>query len=308
MKRFVPALVALLLLSACSSDSETDGALTLPSVPSNCAKTKVLDSFPDRIPNPSFISTEWEPSEGTDLFAAYNAGGIACSYGIQEAEIGATILWAPDNQLLFSELTPRWVEAGQKSIDLPGLDEEKAYVLTEGVEGQGEYHVWTINLLINGSWIQVAGTFFGSLDDAMPIVKAAVSSLRSPEETAKENVAGCYMAELPKDLYVMNIDYHDNNMISAGIFHKDFEGEATKGILIGSYTNGVIQGTYQYSIGDKTFEQEILLKGDKLGFVNGSGPVSKSGNVEKFTRPLKITWNSDFKYVPAEDCETLVRT
>ena len=308
MKRFVPALVALLLLSACSSDTDSEGAPSLPSVPNNCAKTKILDSFPDRIPNPKFINTEWEPAEGTDLFAAYNAGGIACSYGIQEAEIGATILWAPDNQLLFSELTPRWVSSGQKSADLPGLDEEKAYVLTEGVEGQGEYHVWAINLLIQGSWIQVAGTFFGSIDEAMPIVKAAVESLRSPEETAKKSVAGCYMAELPKDLYVLNIDYHDNNMISAGIFHKDFEGESTKGVLIGSYTNGILQGFYRYSLGDKNFEEEWFLKGDKNGFVNGSGPSSKSGEIEKFTRPLNITWESDFKYVPAEDCETLVRT
>jgi hypothetical protein len=308
MKRFVPAAIALLLLSACGSDAETDGAPTLPSVPSECAKTKILDSFPDRIPNPKFINTEWEPAEGTDLFAAYNAGGIACSYGIQEAEIGATILWAPDNQLLFSELTPRWVAAGQKSLDLPDLDEEKAYVLTEGVEGQEEYHEWAINLLIQGSWIQVAGTFFGSIDEAMPIVKAAVASLRSPEETAKKSVAGCYMAELPKDLYVLNIDYHDNNMISAGFFHKDFVGESTKGLIIGTYTNGILQGTYRYSIGDKNFEQEIFLKGDKSGFVNGSGPISKSAGVEKFTRPLKISWDSNFKYVPAEDCESLVRT
>ena len=308
MKRLIPAVLAALLLSSCSSDSELESAGALPSVPNDCAKTKVLESFPERIPNPSVINTEWEPAEGTDLFSAYNAGGIACSYGIQEAEIGATILWAPDNQLLFNELTPRWMEAGQKSIDLPDLDEEKAFVLTEGVEGQGEYHVWAINLLIKGSWIQVAATFFSSIDDAMPIVRAAVTSLRSPEEAAENSVAGCYMAELPQDLYVMNIDYHDNNMISAGIFHKDFVGESTKGVFIGTYTNGVIQGFYRYSIGDKNFEQEMFLKGDKGGFMNGSGPLSKNGVVEAFTRPLQITWNSDFKYVPAEDCEGLVKT
>ena len=307
MKKIALVLASLLLLTACGSDPEVTMAPELPSVPTDCTKTKVLAAFPERVPNPKFIDTEWEPAEGTDLYAAYNAGGIACSYGIQEAEVGATILWAPDNKVLFDELSPRWVEAGQKEVDLPGLDEEKAFVLTEGVEGEGEYHVWSINLLIDGAWIQVGATFFGSIDEAMPIVTAAADSLRTPEQAAKTNLVGCYMAELPEDLYVFNIDYHDNNTISAGMYYKNINSDASKGIFIGTYTNGVIRGFYSESAGGNADELELFFKGDTEGFVTAEGPREVVDGSERFKRPLQIKWNEKYKYIPAVDCEALLR-
>jgi hypothetical protein len=288
MKKTAILLAGLFFLTACSNDPESTNAPQLPSVPSDCTKTKVLAAFPEKVPNPKFINTDWEPSEGTDLYAAYNAGGIACSYGIQEAEIGATILWAPDNQILFEERSKEWIAAGQKELDLPDFDEEKAYVLTEGTEGQGEFHVWAINYLIDGVWIQVGATFLGSIEEAMPIVKAAANSLRTPKQAAKTNLKGCYMAELAEDLYVFNVDYHDNNTISAGIYQKNINSDAEKGLFIGSYTNGMVHGFYNLDSSADAKEFELNLKGNKKGFetVDGSEPI---------------------KYIPAEDCEVLLK-
>ena len=307
MKRLSILLVAILFLAACSNSPESNVAPTLPSVPNDCRKTEILAAFPEKIPNPKFIETEWEPAEGTDLYSAYNAGGIACSYGIQEAEIGATILWSPDNLILFSELTPRWIAAGQKEIDIPGVEEEKAYVLTEGVQGEGEYHVWAINLLIDGIWIQVSATFFDSLESAIPLVNAAVESLRSPKQAAKTNLVGCYMAELPEDLYVLNIDYHDNNTVSADIYYKNINSDPSRGVFVGSYTNGVIRGFYNFTREALQSERELFFKGDKTGFVTATGPMKATGSIESFKRPLQLTWNEEYKYIPAEDCEALLK-
>ena len=171
MKKLIALLASLILLVGCSSEDSFQAK-----VPESCESSQILESFPDKIPNPKFIDTQWEPAEGTDLFATYQEGGIACSYGIQEAEIGATILWASNKNGIFEQRSDEWISSGMKEIDLPNIDEAKAYVLTEGIEGQGEYHVWKINLLINEIWIQVNGTFFGSVEEAMPIVKAAVAS------------------------------------------------------------------------------------------------------------------------------------
>ena len=79
MKKRAIILASLLLLTACGGDPEATTAPELPSVPNDCTKTKILAAFPEKVPNPKFIDTQWEPSEGTDLYAAYNAGGIACS-------------------------------------------------------------------------------------------------------------------------------------------------------------------------------------------------------------------------------------
>ena len=286
MKKLAIILASLLLLTACGGDPEVTTAPELPSVPNDCTNTKILAAFPEKVPNPKFIDTQWEPSEGTDLYAAYNAGGIACSYGIQEAEVGATILWAPDNQILFDERSAEWIKAGQKEVDLPDFAEEKAYVLTEGTEGQGEYHVWAINYLIDGAWIQVGATFFGSIEEAMPLVKAAAESLRTPKQASRTNLKGCYMAELESDLYVFNIDYHDNNTISAGVYQKNINSDAAKGVFIGSYTNGKIHGFYNLNSANSEFE--LTLKGNKDGFETvGDGKT--------------------IKYIPAEECEVLLK-
>ena len=307
VKKSALLLIFSLFLTSCSSQQEVAGP-ELPSVPSNCAETKVLESILPRIADAKYIETEWEPAEGTDLYAAYNAGGIACTYGLQEAEVGATILWAPDNKILFSELSPNWVSSGQKEIDLPGIEEEAAYYLSEGIEGQGEFHIWLVNLLINGSWIQVGATFFNSLEDAIPVIEAAIDSLQRPKRAEVNKITGCYLAELPEDLYVFNVHYHDNNTISADFYYKNINSEPTKGLFLGTYTNGIARGFYSLSTSNGTSERELFLKGDKGGFITASAKLEKVGSIEKYVRPLDITWSEEIKYIPAEECEALLRS
>lgn len=306
MKKGATLLISAILLTSCGGREEI-AAPKLPSVPSNCAETKVLESVLPRIVGAKYIETEWEPAEGTELYAAYNAGGIACTYGLQEAEAGATILWAPDNKTLFTELSQGWNSAGQKEIDLPEIGEEAAYYLSEGAQGQGEYHIRSVNLLINGSWIQVGATFFDSLEDAIPVIKAAIDSLRTPEQANSEKITGCYMAELPEDLYVFNVHYHDNNTISADFYSKNVNGEPSKGLFLGSYTNGVARGFYSLPSENGTKERELFLRGDKSGFVTAIAKLEEVGNVERYVRPLGITWNQEYRFIPARDCEPLLR-
>jgi hypothetical protein len=307
MKKGALLLIFSLLLASCSNQEEVV-IPELPSVPSNCVDTKVLESILPRIADAKYLETEWEPAEGTDLYATYNAGGIACTYGVQEGEVGATILWAPDNKTLFSELTPNWINAGQKEIDLPEIEEEAAYYLSEGIEGQGEYHIWAVNLLVNGAWIQVGATFFNSLEDAIPVIEAAVDSLRTPKRAEAEKITGCYLAELPEDLYVFNVHYHDNNTISADFYYKNINGEPSKGLFLGTYTNGIIRGSYSLPTSNGTIEREVFLKGDKSGFVTLSAKVEKVGSIERYMRPLDLNWSEGIKYIPGEECETLLRS
>jgi hypothetical protein len=37
-------------------------------------------------------------------------------------------------------------------------------------------HVWRVNLLINEVWIQVGASFLQNLDEAIPIIKAAITA------------------------------------------------------------------------------------------------------------------------------------
>lgn len=306
MKRVAPLLALLLLLSSCSSDENV--IPENPSVPLDCAETKILASFPEKIPNPKSILTDWEPAEGTDLFAAYNAGGIACSYGIQEAEIGATILWTPDYGTNFDSRVADWVAAGQTKVDLPDFDEDAAYVLTEGTEGAGEYHIWAINFLKDGFWIQIGATFLGSIDEAMPIVKAASDSILDTETAASKNLVGCYFTNPNDDFFVMDINYHDNTLVTANLAYLPFQKDSSKGTFSGNYENGILHGIYTFESEGIQSERELYFKRVENGFLPGSGPVEVIDNkLERFQRPLQLKWDETYKYGPGEDCATTIK-
>jgi hypothetical protein len=306
MKKLALIVISLLILSSCSSDESVN--LESPSVPLDCAETKILSAFPEKIPNPKSILTDWEPAEGTDLYAAYNSGGIACSYGIQEAEIGATILWTPDYGTNYQLRIPAWVEAGQKEVDLPDFDEESAYVLTQGIEGEGEYHVWAINFLKDGFWIQVGATFFGSIEEAMPIVRAAADSILDTETAAAKSVVGCYFTDANDDFFVMDINYHDNTIVTANLAYLPFEKDSSKGTFSGTFENGILHGIYTFESEGVTSERELFFKRDKDGFIPGYGPVEVIDNkLERFQRPLQLTWDEVYRFGPGEDCATTIK-
>jgi hypothetical protein len=172
--------VATLLLSGCSSTqpAPTDNASSATYLaPTTCELPGVVKSFDDQVKGSVYVPTEWQPSPGTDLYDAINNGGIACTYGIQVAEVGGTILFAALTQEQWDKKKTTWTGLGQIPIDLPGLDETDAVILKEGSTGADEMHVWGVNLYIHGVWIAVNASFLQNIDEAMPIINAAVASL-----------------------------------------------------------------------------------------------------------------------------------
>jgi hypothetical protein len=173
--------VLTLLLSGCST---TQSASTENSpresylAPTTCELPAVVKAFDDQVKGSVYVPTQWEPAEGTDLYDAINNGGIACTYGIQVAEIGGTILFAALTQEQWEKKETVWKGFGQIPIDLPNLDESDALILKEGSTGADEMHVWGVNLYIQGVWISVNASFLQNIEEAMPIINAAVSSLK----------------------------------------------------------------------------------------------------------------------------------
>lgn len=171
MKIFALLLSSVVLLSGCSSE---DSAIDR-EVPLSCEIEGVIAAFDAQVEGSAYVPTDWQPGEGTDLAAAIDSGGIACSYGIQVAEVGGTILWGYADDDLWATRSAEWQEYGQTPIDLVGFDEEAAFILQEGTSAD-EMHVWTINLLIDGIWIQVGATFLQTVEEANEIIAAAIAA------------------------------------------------------------------------------------------------------------------------------------
>ena len=297
LKRVIPVVIASLFLTSCSSSNEASNKTTY-YVPGYCNETKVLKALPSSIPNAEVINTDWQPAEGTDLFAALNAGGLACSFGNQSAEIGATVLWAPDDDdALFAERSKNWAKEGQTTVDIPGLDETSAYQRLDNGS------VRTVNVLIQGFWIQVSATFTTKLDEMVPLVKAALDSLRDDKAMAKENVTGCFAATVGNDLLVLKLQQEDRNLVYATVGFYWNAKDSNEGTMISSYRNGILSGIYNAtSSKGSSFKSELFFKGDKTGFVQGTGPTQVVNKVEQLMRPLNLKWDETYKYVPSDKC------
>jgi len=180
MKLRITLFLSILLLASCSSDDNilsSDGVETFAGkAPESCDIAEVISAFNVQVPGSKFVPTDWQPSPDTDLDAALTNQGIACTYGIQVAEVGGTILWVSNSSNVWDERKQTWINAGETPIDLPGIEETAAYILEDGTSVD-EMHVWRINFLINGVWIQVGASFLQNLDEALPIIKASIAAI-----------------------------------------------------------------------------------------------------------------------------------
>ena len=164
IRRCSVAIVGLLILGGCSSAA---------TAPSTCPTDELLPTINDYVQGSSFIDTAWEPAPDTDLLAALSVGGVACSYGIQEAEIGTTILFAQGKDV-FDSRRKTWKADGQQSVDIAGTNEAWVLYATNG----DQRHLWIINMLVDDVWIQVNATFLSDLDEAQSLIAATIAVVR----------------------------------------------------------------------------------------------------------------------------------
>ena len=179
MKRLAIIACSLLILTACAGSGEKDSTLDTDvvagKIPSSCELDAVNAAFAKIIPPSKYIPTEWTPAEGTDLYAALNAGGIACTYGDADAEVGGTVIWAPASDALWEANVTKWKKEGLEKVDIPNVNEIDAYKLPEGSTSADGMPAWRVNLLIDGIWIQLGAAFIQSFDEATPIIQAAIT-------------------------------------------------------------------------------------------------------------------------------------
>ena len=159
--------VTALLVGALLSCGNTAAA------PTSCPTDAILPTMNRYVEGSVFIETAWERTPNTDLGAAIDAGGVACAYGIQEAEVGAAILWAPGGDA-FADRKVQWQIDGHREVELAGADEAWALEETNGEE----QHLWALNLLVEDVWISINATFLRDLSQAQPLVDAAIQVVR----------------------------------------------------------------------------------------------------------------------------------
>ena len=175
-------LVLVLLATGVISDSVKAEVVkpvkpTSLSVPKDCLSTKVLSALQKDVRQAQFIDTPWQPAPGTELADFLNNGGIACSYGIQSAEVGITVDWVANGTVMFSNRVSGWLAEGYEKIDIPNLMESEAYFFQKDQSPTNEFSQYQVKFLINGFWISLSSSFGKTIEDSSEWLKAAVDSL-----------------------------------------------------------------------------------------------------------------------------------
>ena len=292
----------VLLLTSCGNSAPKplptpSATALLLAPPDDCSMTPLLDAVGKLIPGAKWIDTSWTPAAGTDLEAIYGAGGIACSYGIQHSEVGGTFAWARNADDLYNSRVDGWKAAGQVERKVNGIAADRVFVITDASRLKMEIPSFSANVLINGFWIQVGGAFIQSDAQFATLINSAVASLIKPVPT----ISGCYIGKLAKDIYYLNILSQSDNAVTATIFYNTFEKDDSTGDFAGSYTNGLLDGLYTFNSEGSTSERELIFKGGKNGFTAGyATPDPNNGTY--FFRPLSISWEKQFAFLPATGC------
>ena len=147
------------------------------SVPKDCESTKVLAALQKDVRQAQFIDTPWQPAPGTELADFLNNSGIACSYGMQSAEVGITVNWVANGAAMFGNRSAGWLSEGYQKIDIPNLMESEAYFFQRDQSPTNEFSQYQVKFLINGFWINLSSSFGKTIEDGSGWIQAAVDSL-----------------------------------------------------------------------------------------------------------------------------------
>ena len=116
------------------------------------------------------------------------------------------------------------------------------------------------------------------------------------------SVLGCYVAHLAKDRYTLEITSQVDSAVTANIAYENFNKDSSKGTFVGTYTSGILSGTYSFTSEGMNSKRELFFKRDGQDFLAGFGPVTSNGDTEKFTLPLQLSWDQNYRYVKSSDC------
>ncbi|MEI8065753.1 MAG: hypothetical protein WCH42_00295 [Actinomycetes bacterium] len=182
-KLLIPLGAATLLLSACGTLASKPTPSATPiavvyRIPTSCDSTGMLKAIKSSIANAEVIATQWTPAPGTELADVIDHGGIACSYGVQSAEIGATAMWVENKGQMFEYRIPAWLNAGYKRVDVTGYPKSRAYLLFKPQSPTQEFRVWQLEMLVDGFWIRLSTSSGDTTESNLHFVTAAVKSIQ----------------------------------------------------------------------------------------------------------------------------------
>ncbi|HEY1041390.1 MAG TPA: hypothetical protein VGE63_01555 [Candidatus Paceibacterota bacterium] len=124
----------------------------------------------------------------------------------------------------------------------------------------------------------------------------------TPTTETAQDIKGCYIARLAKDVYTLNIQNQTNEAVTGTLAFKNFEKDSSSGTFSGMYQNDVLLGVYSFSSEGMDSVMQVAFKKTPEGFVRGFGDVTTEGNTVKFNDVNALEWDTKAVF-KAEACQ-----
>lgn len=138
---------------------------------------------------------------------------------------------------------------------------------------------------------------------SLSVFLALLFLVTSCSASSSENIAGCYVATLQKDRFILDITSHSGENIEASVAFKNFEKDSSTGTLVGTFDGEILFGIYTFQSEGMTSRRELTFKYVDGSWYSGYGPVEVNGDFESFVRPLDITWDTSYKFLSQKLCK-----
>lgn len=125
------------------------------------------------------------------------------------------------------------------------------------------------------------------------------------QSTNEENIVGCYVATLAKDVYTININSQNNQSVEGTLTFDNFEKDSSSGTFGGTYIDGILLGEYSFQSEGMDSVMQVIFKKQGNDFVRGFGPVNATGDA--FVDVNDVTYDTSvvFKATDGECADSL---
>lgn len=119
---------------------------------------------------------------------------------------------------------------------------------------------------------------------------------------SKDSLVGCYVANIQKDVYSINILSQENQTVKAFLSFKNFEKDSSSGVFEGVYSNGILSGTYSFQSEGSTSILQVVFKKTNEGWIRGFGKMNDTG--DHFDNINTIEFDNSIVFKPSRlGCE-----
>jgi hypothetical protein len=137
---------------------------------------------------------------------------------------------------------------------------------------------------------------------------APAPSTNIPGEVTVENISGCYVAMLSKDVYTLHITSQQGEVVSGTLAFKNFEKDSSNGTFSGTYKKGILLADYTFNSEGMQSVRQVIFKKIENGLVEGFGNVTTIGDREVFVDPSTVAYDSNATFIISTTCTSATTT